>query len=370
MTRNGVKKVMNKRGLSSVEGKAQTVLGPVETQNLGVTLCHEHLLVNFPFFVEPPAASDRFRAYQPISSNMKLEYLGWIKYNWLNNLDNWRFNDENLSIDEVLLYKQVGGNTIVEVTPIEVGRDPLGLARIARATGVNIIMGTAYYVSTEHPSEVDTMTEDDICERFVSDITEGILDVTTKVRAGIIGEIGCSWPWGRNEKKVLRAAVKAQRQTGAPLSIHPGRSVDAMWEAIEIVREARGDLSHTIVCHVDRTIFDSETRCKVCEAGVFLEWDLFSPDSNCGMENIDFPNDYQRINQIIELISKGYVNHILLSHDNCMKTQCVRYGGLGYGHILNNVVPIMRRKGISEEDIRAMLVENPKRVLAFVSPEK
>jgi phosphotriesterase-related protein len=224
------------------------------------------------------------------------------------------------------------------------------------------------------------MTEDEIYEKFVSDITEGINDVAmgggvtriggTKVRAGIIGEIGCTWPWGTNEKKVLRAGAKAQRRTGAPLSIHPGRSEEAILQVIEFLGEAGADLSRTIISHIERTLVNFETRRKVCEAGCYLGYDEFSVETNYPLSEIDLPNDYYRINQIIELISNGYVKHILLSHDLCWKTRWVRYGGLGYGHILNNIVPRMRRKGISEDHIHAMLVENPKRVLVLASSER
>jgi phosphotriesterase-related protein len=360
----------------NIVGKALTVLGPVEAEDLGVTLCHEHILMDGSgIFIQPVAASDRAKAYQPINSDMPLEYLGWINYNWSSNLDNLRLLDERVALDEVSLYKQAGGDTIVEVTPIGVGRDPQGLARIARATGINIIMGTSYYVTALHPPEVETMTEDEIFEKFVSDITEGIHDVTmgggvtrigeTKVCAGIIGEIGCTWPWGKNEKKVLRAGARAQRRTGAPLSIHPGRSEEAILEAIEFLGESGADLSRTIISHIERTVVRFETRRKVCEAGCYLGYDEFSIETNYPLSDIDLPNDYYRINQIIELVSNGYVKHVLLSHDICWKTRWVRYGGLGYGHILNNIVPRMRRKGISEDHIHTMLVENPKRVLVL-----
>ena len=80
-------------------------------------------------------------------------------------------------------------------------------------------MGSGYYIGASHPPELETMTEDEIAGGIVRDITVGVGD--TGIKAGIIGEIGCSRPLQEGERKVLRASAKAQRQTGAPLMIHP-----------------------------------------------------------------------------------------------------------------------------------------------------
>jgi phosphotriesterase-related protein len=244
---------------------------------------------------------------------------------------------------------------------------------------VNIILGTAYYVNALHPPEVDTVSEDEICKQFISEVCVGIVDDLKgggakrvgriPVRAGIIGEIGCTWPWQKNERKVMRAAAKAQSITGAPLTIHPGRSEQAILEAIEVLSDAGADLSRTIIGHIERTIVNFEIRQKVAEAGCFLEYDQFMIESNHPLSDVDLPNDYERINQIVELVEHGYSKQILLSHDMCIKTRLVTYGGMGYGHILNNVIPKMRRKGISQETIQDFLVDNPKRALTFTTPK-
>ena len=212
---------------------------------------------------------------------------------------------------------------------------------------------------------MDTKTEDDIAAEIVRDITVGVDG--TSVRAGIIGEIGCSWPWPENEQKVLRAAAVAQRQTGAPLMVHPGRHETAPFMIIDVLKKAGADLSHTVICHVERTFFDLSLNHKVAEAGCYLEYDLFGWETSYyPLAPIDMPNDGQRLGQIARLIADGLQDRILLSHDICHKFRLGRYGGHGYGHILRNVVPKMRQKGFREEHIRTLLVENPKRMLQFV----
>jgi phosphotriesterase-related protein len=78
------------------------------------------------------------------------------------------------------------------------------------------------------------------------------------------------------------------------------------------------------------------------------------------------PNDATRINFIIGLIERGYRDKLLVSEDICHKTQLAKYGGDGYSHILENVLPMMRRKGMSDEDIDAITIHNPARILAFI----
>ena len=97
---------------------------------------------------------------------------------------------------------------------------PPGPARISRATGLSVVMGAGYYVPVSHPEGMDDMSEDDIAEEIVRDVTEGVGE--TGVRAGIIGEIGCVFPLSANVLKVVRAAARAQVRTGAPILIHPG----------------------------------------------------------------------------------------------------------------------------------------------------
>jgi len=344
---------------SQILGEVQTVLGLVEPENLGVTLTHEHLLIDMSVtFTEPALASEKHLAYQPIT----MQNLGWLRMNYINNLDNCRLLDEGAAVEEVFLFKQNGGCTITEVTPKDMGRNPLGLLRIARATGVNIIMGTAYYTAIAHPPQIDEWTEQQIATEFVNEIMVGVEG--TEVRAGIIGEIGCSWPLAKNELKVLRAAALAQQQTGAPLMIHPGRNENAPFEIIDILRDAGADLNHTIICHISRTLLNLADRLKVAEAGCYIGYDMLG-ELSCyhALAPVDLPSDAQHIDQIRELIAEGYEKQILVSHDVCRKMQLTRYGGNGYSYLLRYGVPWMQRKGIPDNQIHTILIDNPKNAL-------
>ncbi|KKK80255.1 hypothetical protein LCGC14_2825310, partial [marine sediment metagenome] len=251
-------------------GKAQTVLGIIDADSLGVTLPHEHLLVDTSFmFVEPTEATKKRLAHQPVT----LENLYWVRLHRETSVDNLKLADEQLAIKEALLYKLAGGDTIVDLTTIGIARDPLGLARIARATGLKVIMGSGYYREASHPPELATKSEEEITEEIVRDIMVGVDN--TRVRAGIIGEIGCSAPLEDSERKILRASAVAQQRTGAALNIHPTMSEDGVLEIIKILRDAGADLSRTVISHVDLRHFSPTTCRKIADAGCYLEFDTF-----------------------------------------------------------------------------------------------
>ena len=251
-------------------GQVQTVLGVVDAGALGITMMHEHLLHDASvFFTEPATATDRPLAYQPVS----LENLSWVRRNESNNLDNIRLTDEALATKEARLYQLARGDTMVELTTGGVfGRDPLGLARISRATGLHMIMGTGYNGAALHTAKLIAQTEEDVTDELVGEIVAGV--GSTGVRAGIIGEIGCS-TLNETERKVLRCCARAQQRTGVAISIHPTPNDAAALEIIAILRDAGADLSHTIMGHVHISGFSKATCHELADAGCYLGYDNF-----------------------------------------------------------------------------------------------
>ena len=351
---------------NNLVGKIQTVLGPIPPEQLGVTMTHEHLLIEVSAFrVQPESAS----AKGFFDESVSLETLGRIRHYAARNADNSRLSDVSTIIDEVMLYKQHGGDSIVDATSIGMSRDPMGLFRVSRATGVNIIMGASYYVAAAHPSGMDQLTEDDIVEQIVRDVMEGVNG--TVIKSGVIGEIGCTSPLEDNERKVLRASARAQRITGAPLLIHPGRDETAPLQNMEVLTEAGADLSRTIMGHLDRTVFLRSTLTQIAQTGCYLEWDLFGQENSYYAlnPNIDMPSDAKRMDDIAWISSEGYGDRILVSHDLGVKHRLEKYGGHGYYYILGHIIPRMRTRGFSSEAIDKILVDNPRNALTFVEPQ-
>ena len=255
---------------ANITGQAQTVLGAVAPEKLGITMMHEHLLVDLRrFFHEPEDAQERLIARTPVD----IGSLSWVLMNWSGSLDNLVLSDQGVAEDEVNIFKKAGGGTLVDVTSVGLGRDPLALRRIAEKTGLHIVMGSSYYLAPFHPPDMEEKGEDDICEEIARDVTEGVDD--TGVRAGIIGEVGCSWPLHPNEAKALRASARAQRETGAPISIHPGLHVDAPFEILDILTKAGADIERVIMGHMERTGLDRDRLVHLLRQGCYVEYDWF-----------------------------------------------------------------------------------------------
>ena len=349
-------------------GKAQTVLGLIDGDELGLTLPHEHLLLDLTvrFKLAEESVTARTMAEKP----MALDMAGWIRFHLFENRDNLLLNDEELTVKEIMRFKLAGGQSVVDVTNWGIGQDPHAMARIARTTGLNIIMGTGYYTMDSGCAEaLARKSEGEICEEIINDITVG----TDGICAGIIGEIGVdSWPLHEIEMKSLRAAVRAQRATGAGLTIHPGRLDESPLQIIDIIEKAGADMRRVVIEHIDRTAYSFDTMVKIAKAGCYLEFDCFSMEGYYPRRYgaFDIPNDAQRVNYIIRLIELGHLNQILIATDTAMKYRLTAYGGPGYAHIPENVIPWMRAKGMSDEAIRTITEENPRRVLTFVAPSK
>jgi phosphotriesterase-related protein len=336
-------------------GKVQTVLGPVEPSELGFTLSHEHLLVN----LIPPGLRDIWKG-EPI----RMEDLGNLRHNWHTNPVNLYLDSEDDALFELARYREADGSAVFEASVNGIERNPKGLARISKVSGVHIVMGSGYYTVGYHPPELAHCSADDICARIVDEFRHGVEG--TGIKPGVIGEIGLDWPVWDGEATVLRAAAMAQRETGASLYIHPGRGAEAPLDAIERIRNAGGDPSRTVMCHVERTYFSLDEMLTLADTGCCLEFDLFGDESSYyPAAPIEMPSDAARIDYIIALVKRGYRDKLLISHDVCKKTQTAKYGGPGFGHILKNVIPLMKRKGLSDEDVDFLTVKNPAAVLSI-----
>lgn len=345
-------------------GRVQTVLGLIEPEELGPTLTHEHCFIdNAPLAPEPTDEAAREYHNQPVSR----ENLWWVRYHPFGNLDNIRLLDEDLITSELVRLKAAGGGAVVDMTTMGYGQDPQGLVRLSQATGLHIVMGAGCYIESTYPPDI-VLDEDWLTERFVGQITAG----EGGVRAGVLGQLGFSWPPRENERMVLRAAGRAQTMTGVALKVASGASPKLAFEALEILTGVGVEPDRISIDHVDKTFRLPETRLRLAETGCWIEYSLFGFEGWWPLRIVEseetgrkasIPSDAQRVDELIALIEAGYLDRLLVSHDHAWKTGLCRYGGPGYAHLLNNVVPLMRHKGMPEEHIQTLLVDNPGRFL-------
>lgn len=349
-----------------------TVTGPVTAQELGVVLPHEHLLVDLQcYWSEPADPVLRAFADEPVS----IENLYLIRRHWIINKEDSRLDDPVLAGKELSRYKDLGGKTVVDVTPPDLGRNPEALREIAEATGLNIVMGCGHYVAAAHPASVRTSSVEQLEAEILSELAEGVED--TGIRPGIIGEIGTSNPLREDEVDVLRAAARAREASGTALSIHLHPGGRTGHDVLDILEGEGVDLRRVILGHVDIVLglidveFDEalDYHASLARRGCYLEFDTvgFNDAYMQGWEGFPplwFPSDRERARAISRLLTMGYGQQLLLSHDVCSKHHLTRYGGHGYGHILRNFTVNLTDFGVSKEAQDMLMIANPRRALS------
>lgn len=341
-------------------GYVPTVCGPVAAADLGPTLMHEHLLADLTLGGAGPA-DDSPEALAFWNAEITLDNLAEIRERPGHNRSNLLLMDAEEAVAELAHFRAAGGGCIVDATTAGIGRSPAGLRRISQASGIHVVMGSGYYLAPFHPAGMASVDVDELADAIIRDLTQGCDGVV----AGLIGEIGLSWPTEPGEERALRAAVRAQRETGAPVSVHPGRHPLGPITAARIALDEGADPARTIIDHLDgrlRTIAEFE---EVARTGCYLEIDLFGLETSVwpGNPDFDMPNDGTRVRIVRELVDRGYSDRLLVSSDMGMRYHRRRHGGWGYDHILRQVVPLMLRRGVPQAAVDQLLVQNPARVL-------
>jgi len=202
----------------------QTVLGSVDPSALGFTLPHEHTAIA----------------------------LWHIPDRW----DYWELTaDEPVITAELERFRDAGGTALVDVTPPGVGRDPAWLVRLARATGLHLVMSCGWYREAYYPAEalIDRRSVGSLADELVREIEEGIAapGLDAPVRPGIIGEIGTDKPWlSAREERVHRAAAQASRRTGVAITTHAVMS-DVGLTQLAVFEAEGADLGRVVIGHAD-----------------------------------------------------------------------------------------------------------------------
>jgi phosphotriesterase-related protein len=341
-----------------VPGSVRTVLGEIAADQLGHVQMHEHLVIDLWKGVRSSASdADRDRYLEPL----RLENYYWSRRH--HSRDDLRLTDVGVAIAEMAAYRAAGGGTIVDVTSIGLGRNPMALAEISRATGVHIVMGCGYYYVDYHPRELVAADLDAVTEEIVRDLTVGADD--TGIRAGIIGEIGMSWPPAPAELVVLEAAAQAHIATGTAISVHPGRDPHSPFDVLRRLAEHGVPPQAIIMGHIERTLTEAAAILDLAASGCFVEFDLFGQESSYYSlaPAVHLPNDAGRADYIIDLIAHGHLDQVLISQDICHKTNLTRYGGEGFTHVLEHVIPLLAAKGMTPSHITAITRTNPVRAL-------
>jgi len=352
--------------IPNMAGKILTVSGPIDPSQLGQTLMHEHIFIDFqrPVPRAPQFANAEDAAFYELPLSLATLYgnrYGGQRVKGSNFLGN--FEEQ---YQEVMEFKKAGGGAIVDVSEIGLGRDPKGLQRMANATGLDIVMGASWYTKDYYAPDMDTRTVDELANVIIRDVIVGVDG--TQIRSGVIGEIGIDGgPLTPNELKVIRASARASRITGAPVSFHAGGVDDERLVSIDTVLSEGVAPEQIIMGHSGGITPNLPLVKRILAKGVYLQIDWLGVAT--GPAGVLGNRSDRTIAQVIvDLAKQGYADRILLSHDICTKLQLKKYGGNGFAYINEYFLPVLRELGASEADIHKFMVENPRRALTFAPP--
>lgn len=333
----------------------RTVTGDRPASSFRAVLIHEHVL----FDIVPPSLDGDRDA--PITLRNRWQ----TNYRSNETAANAQQRDVAVATEELAALVADGGDLIVDQSVAGLARDPLGLRRVSEASGCALVACAGTYTAPYLCPSVCAMDEGELTARFVHEVSGGLDG--TDVRAGLIGEIGCSDPVQDIERRAIRAAARASRETGAAISVHPGRAPEAPFEIVRILEAEGADLHRCVICHMDRTYPDGDGPLALARTGVNVEWDFFGIEtSHYWMDpDVELPTDRARLRHIRRLFDAGLSDRVLISQDICTRTRLLSFGGHGYGHLFRNVRAMMGRVGFSTEEIDRLLRLNPLRLLAM-----
>ena len=256
--------------------------------------------------------------------------------------------DVDLMSDELRAAAMEGVACIVDVGNPDMGRDLDFLKTLSRQSGMPIVTGCGYYSDPFYPPEIGTMTEDQITQELVRQ--------TRTQPVGAFGEIGS---WGEItdlERKVFRAVGKAHLQTNLPIFTHTGIPGKSASEQLDILEAAGVKAQRVVIGHLGNLVDPKvEVHKALCKRGAFI-----------GFDRQGGQGDARQVPMVQTLIDAGYADNLLFSSDLSTANQLERNGGAGYAKTLTVFVPKLREAGVKEETLHGILVDNPRRFLAFV----
>ena len=310
-----------------------TARGFIDSSQLGVTLMHEHIFI--------------------IDADV-----------WLNYPGEWESEEKQISNAVARLndLKSRGVDSIVDLTVVGLGRFIPRIAKVAQQTQLNIIFATGIYTYRDapfffrlrvpSPGTVDIMTE-----MFVGDIEKGVGD--TGLRAGILKCATDQYGVTEDVERILRAVAQAHRQTGVPISTHTFAPGKVGLDQQRVFREEGVNLSRVVIGHCGDTT-DLDYLEQLIGAGSYIGMDRFGVDTILSFD--------ERLNTVAQMCRRGHAASMVLSHDtNCflhwvprdlVTTNLPRWH---YRHIHDDVIPALRQRGVTDEQIHTMLVENPRK---------
>jgi phosphotriesterase-related protein len=256
--------------------------------------------------------------------------------------------DLDLMTEELVTAKREGIGCIVDGSHPDMGRNIDFLKQVSTKSGMPIVAGAGFYTQPFYPKEISTMSEEQVYEAILQQVD------TTPV--GVFGEIG-SWDYiTKDERKVFRAIGKAQLATNMGIFTHTGIPGKSALEQLDLLEDAGVNPNRIVIGHVGNLVDPNvEVQRAICKRGAFI-----------GFDRQGGQGDAQQVPMVMALLEAGYADNLMFSADIASANHMKRNGGDGYAKTLTVFVPKLKAAGATDDVLRAIMQDNPRRFLAFV----
>lgn len=309
---------------------------PPETLASGATLFHEHLSMSYDFMLKLRQAFATLLS-TPVRQTPALPPAPRP----------WFMGDLGLMVDEMRAAKSEGVACIVDAGHPDMGRDLQFLKQLSARSGMPIVAGFGYYAQPFYPPEIERWSEEQI--------TQELLRQARTEPVGVLGEIGTWDVMTPTERKVFRAVGRTQVATGMAVFTHTNFGKGAM-EQLDVLESVGVEPGRVAIGHLGGlTDPKAELIKEICKRGAFVGFDRQGGRS-----------DSAQVPPIMALLEAGYADQLLFSSDFTFAPDLKRNGGPGYAKTVTVFGPKLRQAGVSESTLHSILVDNPRRFLAFV----
>jgi len=385
-----------------------TVLGPIQSNELGFTSMHEHILYDGSVYrrrysdildidtsdhEDKPDTTVSFGAVTsgglpkdfPVKADdqLSLENIGLHRRNFFLTWDAVSMNDEEVMTAEMKEFKTSGGDALVDMSAPGLRSNIPAIKIISEKSGVHVVTTTGLYTEDSWPEKFRDMTIEQYMDYMLKEVKEGIDD--TGIKAGHL-KVAIT-DLSKQQENLLRAAARISSETGMSLTIHPGFIVGSdSSRIVKILFEEDMKLERLIIAHLQQFVVECDLKKLVedpsswglrldyarnlLDQGVNLSIDTFGHYWDAELLGFVRPTEWQKLAALLALIKEGYSTQLLLGTDTFLKIQTRRFGGEGYARLTRSVIPFLKTKlsvfsCVSDFDIRQMTVENPARLLSY-----
>ena len=318
--------------MSKFKNNIMTVNGFISKSKLGHCQCHEHIFIEKgkPYNINPALCIDNYK----------------------------------MTVNELNVYKKMGGDTIVDAQPLGCGRMTENLIKASKATDVNIIASTGFHKLKYYPKNhwIYNIGQSEYKELLVKELITGMYtrnlytfnSKQTSAKAGIIKIAVESKSFDGIYKKLLLSAARAANETGVTIMCHTDKGRGAL-EVIKLLMSNGVSPKSIIICHLDRRSDNIKFHQQVAKTGVFLDYDTIG--------RFKYHTDEEEIKLIINMIDKGYEDKLLISLDTT-RERLKSYGGkIGLDYILTEFIPTLKKHGIKDTIIKKITKKNPAKAI-------